>query len=87
MNNNPGWKIESVSPERIREQMKTTIASLKQTPYWEYYKNKLGLNDDSLTNLATGYVENSIGEKWDKDDVYFAERDYKLRLQNAERDY
>lgn len=87
MKNNPGWKIESVAPERIREQMKTTIASLKQTPYWEYYKNKLGLNDDSLTNLATGYVENSIGEKWDKDDVYFEERDYKLKLQNAERDY
>lgn len=87
MKNNPGWKIENVAPERIREQMKTTIASLKQTPYWEYYKNKLGLNDDSLTNLATDYVENSIGEKWDKDDVYFSERDYKLKLQNAERDY
>lgn len=83
MKNNPGWKIESVAPERIREQMKTTIASLKQTPYWEYYKNNLGLDDDSLANLATGYVENSIGEKWDKDDVYFAERDYKLKLQEA----
>ena len=33
MKNNPGWKIESVAPERIREQMKTTIASLKQTTY------------------------------------------------------
>lgn len=83
MKNNPGWKVESVDPERIREQMKTTIASLKQTPYWEYYKNNLGLDDDSLANLATGYVENTIGEKWDKDDVYFAERDYKLKLQNA----
>lgn len=83
MKNNPGWKIESVDPERIREQMGTTIASLKQTPYWEYYKNNLGLDDDSLANLATSHVEKSIGEKWDKDDVYFAERDYKLKLQNA----
>lgn len=79
---NPGWWIETVDPARIQEQMGTTLGELKSSPYWEYLKSIYNTDDEGLVKKAIEHVDNSIGQDWKKDDVYWARK--KDELDRAE---
>lgn len=65
-----GWIVSDVSPDRVASVMKTNLIDLKKSPWYNYYKNQSGLSDKDFDTSLIKYVQDSLDEKREYDQVW-----------------
>jgi len=80
-----GYRYSTVSNQRVTEALNGNYMDLMNKPSMQYYKNRFMAQNPNATeqdfkNMIFKQVRSQLGEKTEKDDLFFANLDYQHKL-------